>query len=167
MTTQPPLTQLLVPLTQPRWVAGASVALLCIAAWAIVMSALWIGLDTWLAYFLATIPFLVHFIERWSKKAQLKDRILVVYSDKPWQLAFFSTDTSLTDRIEVIVSQRWHHIFGLSLGLKFQNRPHNKTQTVIVVVWRQCLSPTAFHAVALEAARQLEGVGRHSKGDAA
>ncbi len=167
MTNPSSSSGLLVPLTQPGWVAVFRFVLLSVAAWAFVTSALWMEWNVWLAYSLATIPFLVHFFGRLKDGKSTQDRILHVYSEKPWQLSFFSKDARLTDSIEVIVSQRWHHFFGLSLGLKLQNRPHNKSQTLIVVVWRQCLSPLAFHAVALEAARQLEGSGRHSKGDAA
>lgn len=158
---------MLVPLAQPPWVTGLSLFLLCLAAWALVSSALWVGLGAWLAYPLAIIPILVHFYGYRRARLRLKDRVLCISADKPWELAIYSKHAGLTDSIEVIVRQRWHHFFGLSLGLKLQNRPHNKTQTLIVMVWRQCLSPSAFHAVALEVARRVDGGTRHSKGDAA
>ena len=125
------------------------------------------GLAGWIAYPLAIIPILVHFYERRNNGMILKGRVLLISRDKPWELAIFSKDAAVTDSIEVIVSRRWHHFLGLSLGLKLLNHPHNKSKTLIVMVWRQCLSPAAFHAVALEAARQLEGERSHSEGDAA
>jgi hypothetical protein len=154
-------------LTPPRWVNGLSVVLLSCGACALVVSALWAGWRPWFAVILAALPFLVHFIERWLNQPSLKGRVLVVFTDKPWQLAFFSEVAGLTDRIEVIVNQRWHHLFGISLGLKLQNCPHNRSKTVTMVVWRQCVSTSVFHAVALQSARQMDGTGRQTKGDAA
>lgn len=124
------------------------------------------GFSPWIAYPLAIIPILVHFYER-NNRFLPKDRVLFISDDKPWELAIYSKHAGLTDRIEVIVRQRWHHFFGLSLGLKLQNCPHNKARTLIVMVWSQCLCPSTFHAVALGAARQIEGERHHSKGDAA
>ena len=94
-------------------------------------------------------------------------RVLVIRSDQSWHLAFFSEVTGLTDSIEVIVIQRWHHLFGLSLGLKFHYRPHNRTKTFFAVVWKQCTNAAVYREVALQAARQLEGAHCDSKGDLA
>lgn len=93
--------------------------------------------------------------------------MLVIWPDRPWQLALFSEKTGLTDSIEVVVKKRWHHIFGLSLGLKLHKCPHNTSQTLMMVVWRQCLSSVMFRELALQSARQLEAAGFRSKGDAA
>jgi hypothetical protein len=139
--------------------------LLSVACLAFVISALWVGLEPWIAYPLGLIPFLVHrFGQRYRFKG-LEDRVLVIRSDQTWHLAFFSEVTGLTDSIEVIVIQRWHHLFGLSLGLKFHYRPHNRTKTFLAVVWRQSMSAAVYREVALEAARQLEGAYCDSKGD--
>ena len=155
------------PLTPPRWVAAFTFVLLSLGACALVISALWAGLSPWVATILALIPFLVHFIGRWHHQTSLRGRVLVVLPDKPWQLAFFSEVTGLTDSIEVIVSQRWQHLFGISLGLKLQHCPHNMSKTVTMVVWRQCVSTSVFHEVALQSARQIDDVARQTKGDAA
>lgn len=158
---------MLVPLTQPRWVVELTFVLLSMASLALMTSALWAGLDGWFAVPLAIFPFLVHFIERRRHPKRLRGRVLVVYPHQPWQLAFFSEVTGLTDSIEVIVSQRWHHFFGISLGLKLQNCPHNTKKTVMIVVWRQCVSASVLREVAMGATRQIDGAGRHTKGDAA
>lgn len=155
------------PLTPPRWVAAFTFVLLSLGACALVTSALWAGWSPWVAIILACIPFLVHFIWRWHNQTNLKGRVLVVFPDKPWQLAFFSEVAGLTDSIEVIVSQRWQHIFGISLGLKLQHCPHHMSRIVTMVVWRQCVSASVFHEVALQSARQIDSAARQTKGDAA
>lgn len=140
--------------------------LLAAASIAMTTSAFWSGWNPWLVLVVAIIPILVHFLSQ-RLKPNLNGRVLVVYPDQPWELAFFSEETGLTDSIEVIVNKRWHHFFGLSLGLKLQKRPHNMPKSIMTVVWRQCLSAGVFREVAMEAARQVDGVGQHSKGDAA
>jgi hypothetical protein len=154
-------------MTPPRWVMGLTFVLLSLGACALLISGLWSGWNPWIVVTLAAIPFLVHFSGRWYNQPSLKGRVLVIFPDKPWQLAFFSEDTGLTDSIEVIVSQRWHHLFGISLGLKLQNCPHNMSKTLTTVVWRQCVSTAVFHEVALQSARQIDGAARQTKGDAA
>lgn len=129
-------------------------------------SVFWSGGSPWLVLLVAISPILVHFLGQ-RLKPNLKGRVLVVYPDQPWKLAFFSEETGLTDSIEVIVNKRWHHFFGLSLGLKLQKRPHNMPRSIMTVVWRQCLSAGVFREVAMQAARQVDGVGQYSKGDAA
>ncbi len=155
------------PLTPPRWVAAFTFVLLSLGACALVTSALWAGWSPWVAIILACVPFLVHFIGRWHNQTNLRGRVLVVFPDKPWQLAFFSEVAGLTDSIEVIVSQRWQHLFGISLDLKLQHCPHNMSRTVTMVVWRQCVSMSVFHEVALQSARQIDSAARQTKGDAA
>lgn len=154
-------------MTPPRWVMGLTFVLLSLGACALLISGLWAGWSPWIAVTLATIPFLVHFLGRWRNQPSLKGRVLVIFPDKPWQLAFFSEVAGLTDSIEVIVSQRWHHLFGISLGLKLHNCPHNISKTFTMVVWRQCVSTAVFHEVALQSARQIDGAARQTKGDAA
>lgn len=155
------------PLTPPRWVAAFTFVLLSLGACALVTSALWAGWSPWVAIILACVPFLVHFIGRWHNQTNLRGRVLVVFPDKPWQLAFFSEVAGLTDSIEVIVIQRWQHLFGISLGLKLQHCPHNMSRIVTMVVWRQCVSMSVFHEVALQSARQIDSAARQTKGDAA
>ena len=128
---------------------------------------LWTGLSAWIAVPLAIIPFLVNYFLHWRNQRNLKDRVLVVRPDQSWALAFFSEVAGLTDSIEVIVIQRWHHLFGLSLSLKLQNCPHNMSKTIMMVVWRQCVSTSVLHQVALQSARQVDRAGRQTKGDAA
>lgn len=82
----------------------------------------------------------------------------------PWKLTFISEVSGLTDSIEVIVDRRWHHFFGMTLGLKSQNHPHNKAETITLVVWRHSLSKSVFHEVALQAARQIELAGFKKEG---
>jgi hypothetical protein len=154
-------------LTQPRWVEGLIFLLLLTASLAFFSSALWVGLEPWAASLLGAIPILVHYVGPHRGQKAFEGRVLVISSEKPWQLAFYSEVSGLTDSIEVIVTQRWHHFFGLSLGLKFQHRPHNMSKTALAVVWRQCTHPTIFREVALQANRQIEGAHRHSKGDSA
>lgn len=154
-------------MTPPRWVMGLTFVLLSLGACALLISGLWAGWSLWIALTLAIIPFLVHFLGRWRNQPSLKGRVLVIFPDKPWQVAFFSEVAGLTDSIEVIVSQRWHHLFGISLGLKLQNCPHNISKTFTMVVWRQCVSTSVFHEVALQSARQIDGAARQTKGDAA
>lgn len=141
--------------------------LLMTAFLAVVISAFWVGLEPWAAYPLGAIPILVHCLVQWRRQKDLLGRVLVISSENPWQLAFFSEVSGLTDRIEVNVTQYWHHFFGLSLGLKLDDRPHNMSRTYLMVVWRQSLSAAVFREVALAAARRIEGADRHSKGDAA
>jgi len=141
--------------------------MLVTASLAFVISALWIGLAPWAAFLLAAIPILVHSVGLHRRQKDFEGRVLVISSEKPWQLAFYSEVSGLTDSIEVIVTQRWHHLFGLSLGLKFHYCPHNMSKTALAVVWRQCTHPTVFREVALQATRQIEGAHRHSKGDSA
>ena len=146
---------------------GLTLTLLSLGAIALVTSAFWVGLDAWYAIPCAAIPFLLYFFEQRHNQKILKGRILVVYPHQPWQLAFFSDATGLTDSIEVIVSRRWLHFFGMTLSLKLQNCPHNIKKTVMMVVWRQCVSSFVFRELALGASRQIDGAGRHTKGDAA
>ena len=160
-------SELLVPLTQPPWVAGLIFIMLVTASFAFVISALSVGLAPWVASLLGVIPILVHYIGPRRRQKAFEGRVLVISSEKPWQLAFYSEVSGLTDSIEVIVTQRWHHFFGLSLGLKFQHRPHNMSKTALAVVWRQCTHPSVFREIALQANRQIEGAHRHSKGDSA
>jgi hypothetical protein len=167
LTAKQSLPELLVPLTPPRWVAVLTYVLLSLGACALVVSALWAEWSPWVAIALATIPFLVHFFGQWHNQTCYKGRLLVVLPDKPWQLAFFSEVAGLTDSIEVIVIQRWQHLFGITLGLKLQNCPHNMSKTFMMVVWRQCVSTSVFHQVALQSARQVDCAGRQTKGDAA
>jgi hypothetical protein len=141
--------------------------MLATASLAFVISALWVGMAPWMASLFGVIPILVHYIGSHRRQKAFEGRVLVISSDKPWQLAFYSEVSGLTDSIEVIVTQRWHHLFGLSLGLKFHYRPHNMSKTALAVVWRQCTHPTIFREVALQANRQIEGAHRHSKGDSA
>jgi hypothetical protein len=148
-------------------VAGLIFMLLLTASLAFFISALWVGLEPWAASLLGAIPILVHYVGLRRGQNDFEGRVLVISSEKPWQLAFYSEDAGLTDSIEVIVTQRWHHLFGLSLGLKFHYRPHNMPKTALAVVWRQCTHATVFREVALQATRQIEGAHRHSKGDSA
>ena len=141
--------------------------LLLTASLAFFISALWVGLEPWAASLLGAIPILVHYVGLRRGQNDFEGRVLVISSEKPWQLAFYSEDAGLTDSIEVIVTQRWHHLFGLSLGLKFHHRPHNISKTTLAVVWRQCTHATVFREVALQANRQIEDAHRHSKGDSA
>jgi hypothetical protein len=153
--------------TPPRWVTALTFVLMSCGACALGVSALWAGWSPWVAVTLAATPFLVHLIGRWHHHPSLKGRMLVVFPDKPWRLALFSEVAGLTDSIEVIVNQRWHHLFGISLGLKLQNCPHNMSKTLTMVVWRQCVSTSVFHEVALQSARQIDGAARQTKGDTA
>lgn len=167
MTPKQPLYGQLIPLTQPRWVSIFSILLLSFSASCLVISALWAGWSAWIAAPLAIIPFLINYFWYWRNQRNLQGRVLVVWSEQSWQLAFFSEVTGLTHSIEVIVVQRWHHLFGLSLSLKLQNCPHNMPKTFMMVVWRQCVSASVFHQVALHSARQVDRAGRQTKGDAA
>lgn len=160
-------SDLVVSLTQPRWVAGLIFLMLMSASLVLFISALWVGLAWWIASLFGVIPILVHYVGLRRRQKAFEGRVLVISSEKPWQLAFYSEVSGLTDSIEVIVTQRWYHFFGLSLGLKFHHRPHNMSKTVLAVVWRQCTHPTIFREVALQANRQIEGAHRHSKGDSA
>jgi hypothetical protein len=148
-------------------VAGLVFLLLLTSSLTFIISALWVGLAPWAATLSGAIPILVHYVGLRRRQKAFEGRVLVISSEKPWQLAFYSEDSGLTDSIEVIVTQRWHHLFGLSLGLKFHYRPHNMSKTALAVVWRQCTHPTIFREVALQANRQIEGAHRHSKGDSA
>lgn len=141
--------------------------MLVTASLALVISALSVGLASWAASLFGVIPILVHYLGSRRNKKVLEGRVIVISSEKPWQVAFYSEVSGLTDSIEVIVTQRWHHFFGLSLGLKFQHRPHNMSKTALAVVWRQCTHPSVFREIALQANRQIEGAHRHSKGDSA
>lgn len=167
MTPKQPLKGQLIPLTQPRWVTVLTLLLLSFSASCLVVSAFWVGWSAWIAFPLVIIPFSVNYFRRWRNQRNLQDRVLVVWPDQSWQLAFFSEVAGLTDSIEVIVIQRWHHFFGLSLSLKLQNSPHNMSKTFMMVVWRQCVSTSVFHQVALQSARQVDRAGRQTKGDAA
>jgi hypothetical protein len=148
-------------------VAGFIFLMLATASLAFVISTLWVGLSSWVASLFGVIPILVHYIGSRRRQKVFEGRVLVISSEKPWQLAFYSEVSGLTDSIEVIVTQRWHHLFGLSLGLKFHHRPHNMSKTALAVVWKQCTHATIFREVALQANRQIEGAHRHSKGDSA
>jgi type IV secretory pathway TrbD component len=148
-------------------VAGLVFLMLVTSSLAFVSSALWLGLAPWFAFLFGVIPFLVHYVALRPRQKAFEGRVLVISPEKPWQLAFYSEVSGLTDSIEVIVTQHWYHLFGLSLGLKFHHRPHNMSKTALVVVWRQCTHATVFREVALQATRQIEGAHRHSKGDSA
>ena len=141
--------------------------MLVTAVLAFVISALWVGLAPWAAFLSGVIPILVHYVGSHRRQKAFEGRVLVVSSEKPWQLAFYSEVSGLTDSIEVIVNQRWHHLFGISLGLKLQNCPHNLPKTLTMVVWRQCVSTSVFHGVALQSARQIDSATHQTKGDAA
>jgi hypothetical protein len=41
------------------------------------------------------------------------------------------------------------------------------SKTLTMVVWRQCVSTSVFHEVALQSARQIDGAARQTKGDTA
>jgi hypothetical protein len=157
----------LIPLTEPRWVKVFTLSLLSFSATCLVISSLWAEWSVWITVSLAIFPFLINYFWRWRNQRPLQDRVLVVWPDRSWELAFFSEVAGLTDSIEVIVIQRWHHLFGLSLSLKLQNCPHNMSKTFMMVVWRQCVSTSVFHQVALQSARQVDCAGRQTKGDAA
>jgi len=158
---------LLVPLTRPRWVGWLIWALLGIATLAVVFSALAIGLAlTWsLALGFSLIP--IHFFIQRRVQGLSRGRLLVIAPNLPWSLSFFSNESGLTDSIEVIVRRQWHHFFGLSLGLKLQNRPHNQSQTATVVVWKHGVTQQVFREVALQVARQIDLAGLDSKKGAA
>lgn len=158
---------ILVSLTRPRWVGWLIGTLLSIASLSLVTAAIWSGLSVWWSIPIGIIPFVVHIVGQLRTQAIIKGRILVILPSKPWQLSFFSEVSGLTDSIEVIVNKRWHHSLGISLGLKLQNHPHNKVQTITTVVWRHSLSSHVFREVALQAARQIELAGFNKKGDAA
>ncbi|MDO9026071.1 hypothetical protein [Zwartia sp.] len=158
---------LLVSLTRPRWVGWLVGILLCIASLSLVTATIWSGWGIAWAIPIAMVPFVVHWLGQRRTQAIIQGRILVIWPDKPWQLSFFSEVSGLTDSIEVIVNKRWHHFLGISLGLKLQNHPHNKVQTITTVVWRHGMSSHVYREVALQAARQIELAGFHNKGDAA
>ena len=141
--------------------------MLCIASITLITSSLWSGLSVGWGLAFAGIPFLIHFLEQRRAQAWVAGRVLVIWPDKPWQLSFFSIEHGLTDSIEVIVVQRWHHLFGLSLRLKLQNLPQHKRQSTTVVVWRHGLNKSIFRNIARQAASQIEFAGLESKGGAA
>lgn len=141
--------------------------MLCLASLVLVTSAQWSGLGVGLSLVLGSLPFLLYFLEQRRAQALIAGRMLVIYPDKPWQLSLFAKDAGAIDNIEVIVIQRWHHLFGLSLHLKLQNCPRFKRQSTTVVVWKHGLSKENFRQVSLQAAQRLEFVGLASKGDAA
>ena len=71
------------------------------------ISALWVGLAWWIASLFGVIPILVHYVGPRRRQKAFEGRVLVISSEKPWQLAFYSEVSGLTDSIEVIVTQRW------------------------------------------------------------
>jgi hypothetical protein len=69
-------------------VAGLIFMLLLMASLAFFISALWVGFEPWTASILGAIPILVHYVGLRCRQNAFEGRVLVISSEKPWQLAF-------------------------------------------------------------------------------
>ena len=150
------LRSLTVAVSRPTWVSILENVLVCLASLAVVLACVWLKFPGIVTFFLSAVPSVIYGIERRGRLERLPGLTLVA-SDQPiWLLGTFSHDLGLSQIRQIRVVRRQRHIFGLTLGLKLQDHPHNSSKTVNLTLWRRAVPEETLRQLSALAASSIE-----------
>ena len=147
---------LTVSVFRPTWVSVLENGLVCLASLAVVLACVWLKFPGIVTFFLSAVPSVVYGIERRGRLERLPGLTLVACDQPTWLLGTFSADLGLSQVRQIRVVRRQRHIFGLTLGLKLQDHPHNSSKIVNLTLWRRAVSEETLRQVSALAASSIE-----------
>lgn len=112
-----------------EWLVATFATLACL------VSLFSIGFPIWLAAPVSIIPLLICLIEQRRIHRLTQGVVLLACPGLPWKLKNQASETQIAT-----LEHFWHHFFGVTLALKIENGPHNRTKNVRIMVWRCRLS---------------------------
>ncbi len=159
-----------VRLSRPARVAAVEYFVLCAAGFALMSAVLWLTDSTWLALIAAGMPLLVSLLDQYHRKSHLNPDFLIIHPEKTWKLGTFSGNAAQTSLIKaqsvqghegqqlqsVRLIQRWQHFLGLTLSLKIQNQPHNKSEIIVTTIWHCNMPADAYRRLCVMVAWQVD-----------
>lgn len=143
-------------MSRPTWVSVLENVLICLASLAVVLACVWLKLPGIVTFFLSAVPSIIYGVERRGRLERLPGLTLVASEQATWLLGTFSHDLGLSQVRPVCVVRRHKHFFGLTLGLKLQDRPHNSSKIVNLTLWRRAVSDETLRRVSALAASSIE-----------
>jgi hypothetical protein len=147
---------LTVSVFRPTWVSVLENALVCLASLAVVLACVWLKFPGVVTLLLSAVPSVVYGIERRGRLERLPGLTLVASEQPVWLLGTFSSELGLSQGRQICVVRRQRHLFGLTLGLKLQDRPHNSSKIVNLTLWRRAVSDETLRRVSALAASSIE-----------
>ena len=141
---------------RPTWVSVLESVLVCLGSLAVVLACVWLKFPGIVTFLLSAVPSVVYGIERRGRLERLPGLTLVACDQPPWFLGTFSADLGLSQVRQIRVVRRQRHIFGLTLGLKLQDHPHNSSKIVNLTLWRRAVSEETLRQVSALAASSIE-----------
>ncbi len=143
-------------MSRPTWVSVLENVLICLASLAVVLACVWLKLPGIVTFFLSAVPSIIYGVERRGRLERPPGLTLVASEQATWLLGTFSHDLGLSQVRQVCVVRRHKHFFGLTLGLKLQDRPHNSSKIVNLTLWRRAVSDETLRRVSALAASSIE-----------
>ncbi|MCX7222789.1 MAG: hypothetical protein NTW89_07910, partial [Burkholderiales bacterium] len=147
---------LTVAVFRPTWVSILENVLVCVASLAVVLACVWLKFPGIVTFFFSAVPSIIYGIERRGRLERLPGLTLVACGEPTWLLGTFSEDLGLSQVRKVRVVRRHRHIFGLTLGLKLQDHPHNSSKVVNLTLWHRAVSDETLREVSALAASSIE-----------
>jgi len=147
---------LTVAVFRPTWVSVLENILVCLASLAVVLACVWLKFPGVITLLLSAVPSVVYGIERRGRLERLPGLTLVASEEPTWLLGTFSSELGLSQVRQIRVVHRQKHLFGLTLGLKLQDRPHNSSKVVNLTLWRRAVSDETLRRVSALAASSIE-----------
>ena len=147
---------LTVSVFRPTWVSVLENVLVCLASLAVVLTCVWLKFPGVVTFFLSAVPSIIYGVERRGRLERLPGLTLVASDQPTWLLGTFSQELGLSQVRQVCVVRRHRHLFGLTLGLKLQDRPHNSSKVVNLTLWRRAVSDETLRRVSALAASSIE-----------
>ena len=142
--------------SRPTWVSVVESVLVCLASLAVVLACVWLKFPGILTFFLSAVPSVIYGIERRGRLERLPGLTLVASEQPAWLLGTFSSELGLSQVRQIRVVRRQRHPFGLTLGLKLQDHPHNSSKIVNLTLWRRAVSDETLRRVSVLAASAIE-----------
>ena len=121
-----------------------------------VLACVWLKFPGVVTLLLSAVPSVVYGIERRGRLERLPGLTLVASEQPVWLLGTFSSELGLSQVRQICVVRRQRHLFGLTLGLKLQDRPHNSSKIVNLTLWRRAVSDETLRRVSALAASSIE-----------
>ena len=155
-----------VRLSRPARIAVVEYFVLCAAGCALMCAVLWLTDSVWFAAIAVGMPILVSLLERYCRKSQIIPEFLILHPEKTWKLGTFSGIAAQSTLIRaqlvkghgeqlwqpVQLIQRWQHFLGLTLSLKIQNQPHNKSAIIRTTIWHCNMPADTYRRLCVMAA---------------
>ncbi len=161
---------ILVKLSRPARVALLEYAVLLGAGLTLMVSAWSLSCPAWLSPLVVCLPMGISLLVRYVQKFRMNPDFLLFHPEKNWKVGTFSeipaqipviSAQSIQQEREPVwqavqVIQRGQHFLGLTLTLKIQNQPHNKSEIVRVTIWRCSVQADTYRRLCVMAAWRIE-----------